>query len=416
MMRIVVLSVGSRGDVQPYLALARGLRHVGHDVVLAAPPTFAALAETYRVPFAPVGPDWRTLLQQQQFQTIVETGRWVQELPKLARAVRIAIEQLLHDAWTVVQGAEALVATVIGPLGSSLAERRGIPYIEAAMQPLTPTAAFPSAAVTLPMDLGVVGNQLSHRLLEQLFWQLYRRHINRFRRRVLGQAPYPFWGPMEALRRAGVTRLYAFSPLVVPRPTDWPAATAVTGYWFLPTLPGWRPASQLEAFLAAGPPPVYVGFGSMFGSDPEATLRLVLRALALSGQRGVLARGWGGLVTERALPEQSILIDEAPHDWLFPQMAALVHHGGAGTTGAGLRAGVPAVVVPHLFDQAFWARRVAALGAGPALIPRPQLTAERLAVAITAAVEQPQLRAAAQSVGTQIRAEPGRAARGPRLR
>lgn len=406
-MRVVVLAIGSRGDVQPYLALARGLRHVGHEVTLAAPPNFAALAQAYHVPFTPVGPDWRALLAAQEFETIVETGRWLRGLPRLAQAVRLAVEQLLHEAWAATEGADALVATVIGPLGFSLAERRGIPYIEAAMQPLTPTGAFPSAAVGLPIPLGPVANRLSHQLLEQLFWQLYRGHINRFRRRVLGMAQLSFWGPMDVIRQAGTIRLYAFSPLVVPRPADWPAATVITGYWLLPSPPNWSPPPRLQAFLDAGPAPVYVGFGSMFGRDPVGTSALVLRALALSGQRGVLARGWGGLDQAAQLPETMFLIDEAPHDWLFPQMATIVHHGGAGTTGAGLRAGVPTVVVPHVFDQAFWAERVAALRVGPQPIPRQQFTAEHLAAAITEAVGNPQLRATAGAVGVQIRAEYG---------
>jgi len=406
-MRIVVLALGSRGDVQPYLALARGLRHVGHEVLLAATPTYAALARAHGVPFAAVGPDWRVLLAQPHFQSVVETGRWLRALPGLARTLGAAINHMLHDAWGATSGAQALIATVIGPLGASLAERRGIPYIEAALQPFTPTAAFASPAVPAWRSLGPTGNRLSHLLLEQLFWQLYRRQINQFRRAVLGLAPYPLAGPMEAIRQAGVPRLYAFSPRVVPRPADWPATTAITGYWFLPPSPGWRPAPALQAFLDTGPPPVYVGFGSMVTREPERTLTLVLRALTLSGQRGLLARGWGGLPAETVLPATVTMVDEAPHAWLFPRMAALVHHGGAGTTGAGLRAGVPSIVVPHLFDQAFWGERVAALGAGPPPLPRATLTAERLAETIAAAMEQRQLREGAASLGAQIRAEQG---------
>lgn len=406
-MRLVVLALGSRGDVQPYLALARGLRYVGHEVVLAAPPTFAALAHAHQAPFTPVGPDWRTLLDLPQFHAMVETGRWLAGLPWLARTVRAAIDRMLRDIWAAAQGAEALVATVVGPMGDGVAERLGIPYIEAAMQPCTPTAAFASPAIPPWLALGPTLNRLSHRLLEQLIWQIYRGSINQFRRATLGLAAHPFGGPMAALRQAGVARLYAFSPLVVPRPADWPAGTTVTGYWFLPAPPGWRPPPRLQAFLDAGPPPVYVGFGSMVGRDPAGTLAIVLRALALSGQRGVLAQGWGGLAGAETLPAHVALIDEAPHDWLFPQMAALVHHGGAGTTGAGLRAGVPAVVVPHLFDQSFWAMRVAALKAGPPPIPRAQLTAERLAAALAEAAERPHLRAATRAIGARIRAEQG---------
>src|SRR5690606_35862025 len=159
----------------------------------------------------------------------------------------------------------------------------------------------------------------------------------------------------------------------------------ITGYLFLDEQAGWQPPPALEAFLDAGEPPVYIGFGSMAGRDPEAMTALVVEALALCGRRGLLLTGWGGLHAG-AVPESIFVLDAAPHSWLFPRMAAVVHHGGAGTTAEGLRAGVPAVVVPFLFDQPFWGARIEALGVGPAPIPRKQLTAARLAGAIHRAV------------------------------
>jgi sterol 3beta-glucosyltransferase len=180
----------------------------------------------------------------------------------------------------------------------------------------------------------------------------------------------------------------------------------VTGYWFLDHPPDWQPPADLVDFLESGPPPIYVGFGSMPSRDPEKICRIVLHALRQSGQRGVIATGWEGL-SQSDLPDEVFVIEAVPHDWLFPRMAAVVHHGGAGTTGAGLRAGVPNIVVPISNDQPFWARQVKALGAGPAPIPRKRLTADRLAHAISVAVTDESIRKRAAELGETIRAEDG---------
>jgi sterol 3beta-glucosyltransferase len=193
---------------------------------------------------------------------------------------------------------------------------------------------------------------------------------------------------------------------VVPPPPDWPAWLHVTGYWFLDAEPGWQPPAALVDFLQSGPPPVYIGFGSMAGRDPEQRAEIALKALERSGRRGILLEGWGGL-QPGDLPDSVLAVDAVPHDWLFPQMAAVVHHGGAGTTAAGLRAGTPTVVVPFFGDQPFWGRRVAELGAGPAAIPQKQLTVERLAAAIRAATSDESMRTHAHQLSQRIRNEDG---------
>jgi UDP:flavonoid glycosyltransferase YjiC (YdhE family) len=192
----------------------------------------------------------------------------------------------------------------------------------------------------------------------------------------------------------------------LPKPADWGEAIHVTGYWFLPPATDWSPPPALVDFLHAGPPPVYIGFGRMVSRQPEETADLVIQAVTQSGQRAILLTGWGGLQKER-LPENICLIDSAPHDWLFSQVAAVVHHGGAGTTAAGIRAGVPSLIIPFFGDQFFWGTRVAALGIGPAPIPRKQLTVDRLAAALqTMTTNQPMQQRAAQ-LGAQVQAEDG---------
>jgi UDP:flavonoid glycosyltransferase YjiC (YdhE family) len=287
--------------------------------------------------------------------------------------------------------------------GHSIAEKLGVPGILALPLPLySPTRAFPSPIIPAA-NLGGALNRASHRLVIGLATASMRGMLNRWRKDALGLGPA---GDELTLHGRPLLRLYGYSPAVVPTPGDWDAHSVATGYWFLDRLPGWRPPEALERFLAAGPPPVYVGFGSMPAQNAAATTRVVLEALQRAGQRGVLATGWGGLAAAEVPPGIHIL-DAAPHDWLFPRMAAVVHHGGAGTTAAALRAGRPVVICPFFGDQPFWGRRVAALGAGPPAIPQKRLTAERLAEAIGTATSDEAMRGRAAALGEQIRAEDG---------
>lgn len=408
-MDITVIAIGSRGDVQPYLALARSLRHVGHHVRLVAPPNFARLAQEYEITFCSVGVDFQALLNNERIKTIIESGKLISSLRSLRREFLTIIDDLFLDIWRASQGTEMVIATVIGPIGYSVAEKRGVPYIEAVMQPFTPTRAFPSPVVSPQLRLGGAVNRLTHRVFEQAFWQLYRANINRFRTQTLGLRPHALTGPLRHIRESSVLRLYAYSPQVVPRPDDWPTTHQVTGYWFLPSPAGWQPPRDLCRFLEAGEPPVYIGFGSMMSRDPQHMAAIATEALTRTGQRGILAGGWGALDGEMQRSDRIFSVDSIPHDWLFPRMAALVHHGGAGTTGVALRSGVPSVVVPFGFDQAFWGQRIAALGVGPPPLPRPTLTAVQLANAIEQTIHDAPMQERAARLGVQIQAEYGTA-------
>jgi UDP:flavonoid glycosyltransferase YjiC (YdhE family) len=200
--------------------------------------------------------------------------------------------------------------------------------------------------------------------------------------------------------------LYGFSPAVIPPPSDWGANTHVTGYWFVEEAGDWQAPAALLDFLGSGPAPVYIGFGSMSNRDPGETTELIVQALARAGQRAVLLSGWGGLQKEN-LPDSILMLDSVPHSWLFPRMSAVVHHGGASTTAAGLKAGVPSVIIPFMGDQPFWGQRVADLGAGPRPIPRKKLTVDNLAAAIREAVTDETMRRRAAILGQQIQKEDG---------
>jgi sterol 3beta-glucosyltransferase len=231
--------------------------------------------------------------------------------------------------------------------------------------------------------------------------------VNRWRREVLKLPPGPR-SPSALVHTDGrpMPVLLGYSAHVFPRPADFPAQASVAGFWFLDQPADWSPSPELLAFLEAGPPPAYIGFGSMAGRNPERLTRAALEAVAAAGCRAVLATGWGGLTAAEA-PAHVHFLEAVPHNGLFPQGAAVVHPGGAGTTGAGLRAGRTTVVCPLVGDQPFWGRRVAALGAGPAPLSKSTLTAERLAEAISTAVTDSAMRQRAEALGQRIRAEDG---------
>jgi UDP:flavonoid glycosyltransferase YjiC (YdhE family) len=258
----------------------------------------------------------------------------------------------------------------------------------------------------LPAVFGGALNRASYRLTEQMMWQGFRSADTVARQQVLSLPKAAFWGPYGSERFKQNPILYGYSPAVIPRPTDWDGQMHVTGYWFLDPADEWTPPANLLEFLQAGSPPVFIGFGSMSTRNPGETTDLILRALARTGQRAILLSGWGGLHNSD-LPDTAFMVDAIPYSWLFPRVAAVVHHGGAGTTSAGLRAGVPSIIIPFFADQPFWGRRVAELGVGPAPIPRKQLTADRLAQAIQTAVTDEAMRQRAAELGAKIRAEDG---------
>ncbi|MHB9132707.1 MAG: glycosyltransferase [Armatimonadota bacterium] len=407
-MRITVITAGSRGDVQPYIALSHGLHQAGHAVRLATHDEFAPLVEGRGLELFPMGGNPRDLLETRAAEIMLGAGgNPLRFVTQFSRLVVPFLQEFMAESIRASDGAEVILFSGTGLLvGYHIAEKLGVPFVMAPLQPALPTRAFPSSFFPeYPAWLPGRGayNWLSHVALAQLFWQFFGKHSNALR----AEMGLPRIAHREAIRRAGrYPVLFGVSPSVVPPPADWPANAHLTGYWFLDRSPLWQPPAALADFLAAGPKPVYIGFGSMKNSDPEATTGLVLRALERTGQRGILFTGWGGMRRED-LPEYAFAIDSTPHDWLLPQMSAALTHGGAGTTAAILRAGIPCIVTPFFADQPYWARTVYQLGVGPQPIPRKQLTAERLAAAIDQAVNDQEMRARAAALGERIRAEDG---------
>lgn len=405
MAQIAIVAGGSRGDVQPYVALGRGLRRAGHAVRVLTSDSFAPLVAGAGLAFGSTGASVEDVLQSAEWRKTIERGNTLAILARMQAETRRRAVGTGRRLRQLLAGSDLVVAGIAGLGGAfSAAAALRIPAIQAYVTPFTPTRAFPSP-LTPALPFGGALNRASFVAMRQLLWQI-SRVPDAIARRELGLPKGSFWGPFGELARSPLPVLHGYSERVLPRPADWPANHRVTGYWFLEVEDGWAPPADLAAFLDAGEPPVYIGFGSMTGRDSQQAGRIALEALARTGRRGVLAAGWGGLAPAD-LPATVYSIESAPHTWLFPRMAAVVHHGGAGTTAAGLRAGVPSVVVPFGIDQPYWGRRVADLGVGAEPIPRKRLTAERLSAAIAAVVADPATRQRADALGRAIRAEDG---------
>jgi sterol 3beta-glucosyltransferase len=389
MARIMVLSVGSTGDVQPFAALSAGLTARGHEVTFAADAAFGRLAPSGGVTYAPIRADFHSLLPTSE-------GR----RPSIRHQVLPLMEGMLEDSWKVARKVRpnVIVAHQKSLAAPHIADALGIPHIQSLTVPmLTPTREFPMPGL-FRRNLGPVLNRASYRLLGALT-RPYRGLIRDWRADELGLGQVD---PPPAARK-----LYCYSPSLVPTPKDWPADSVATGFWFHERGAGADPLDpRLERFVETGAAPVYIGFGSSVGADPARLGSAVMAAVRQIGVRAVVATGWGGVsdVTGRG---SVMVVDAAPHQWLFPRVAAVVHHGGAGTTAAGLLAARPTVICPFQGDQYFWAAAVDRAGIGPAPLPAKKLNADRLSTAIRTAIDDPEIARRANEMSRQIASEDG---------
>ncbi len=400
-MRTSLLTYGTRGDVQPFVALAAGLQRAGHSVRLAAPQRFAGLAAQHNVPFAALPGD-----PEELSRALNDARGPVTQIRAVARFAFAIAGEVARAAFAACDDADLIVHGLLFTTGAhSLARAKGIPDVSVQSMPLfAPTRAFP-----LPALAGLPAGALSyasHWLFTQMFWHIGNLGYAGLRGKYPDVAGLKLHWPFGGDETPGTQLLFAYSPAVLPRPEDWCAAHIhVTGYLFLDAPAGYEPPRALADFLAAGEPPVCISFGSMVSRDAGRVYGITLAALKQTGQRAIVVRGWGAPEAGRAYPDV-LYLDDAPYDWLLPLCKTVMHHGGAGTTAAALRAGVPSVIVPHAADQAFWGRRVAAIGAGPERVPLNRLSVERLIAALDQA-GTPEMRARAQEVSRRICEEDG---------
>jgi sterol 3beta-glucosyltransferase len=403
--RVLIYAFGTQGDIQPYIALAQGLDGAGHQAAVCTSEGFRAQVEAHGVSYAYMNNDLLQLVQDAMPQ--MRGGR---DALKMFSKMSAAMRSSLQDQWAAAQ-TETPDLIVYHPKtlgGYHIAERLKIPGVLSLPLPFfTPTREFPIPFIG-HWPLGGWANRASYQF-QRFTAVVYGGMINDFRRHTLHLRPVSRLDSfLHQPDGRPVPILYPFSRHVRPVPADYPAHAHVTGYWFLDHPDDWQPAAELVKFLEDGEPPVYVGFGSMgFGSGSDERHHAILTAVRRTGIRAIIATGWGVTRSNTDAAGDVLVIKGAPHDWLFPQTAAVVHHGGAGTTGAALRAGRPTLICPFVGDQPFWGHQVHQLGAGPEPLPQRRLNADRLTERLVRLRSTTSYQDAAASLAQLIRAEDG---------
>ncbi|GAB0134164.1 hypothetical protein EsDP_00002546 [Epichloe bromicola] len=442
-LNIVVQIVGSRGDVQPFVALGKVLKDTyGHRIRIATHATFRSFVEENGLEFFSIGGDPAELMAFMVKHPGLMPGMDAMKSGEISKRRR-GIEEMMLGCWRscVEAGdgmgpppkphrlnepldlsagmpgdrsaqpfvADAIIANPPSFSHIHVAEKLGIPVHMMFTMPWSPTRAFPHPLANVQSSNAddVMTNYMTYTLVEMMTWQGLGDIINRFRGKALDLPALSFiWGP-GLLNRLKIPYTYCWSPALIPKPDDWGKHIDISGFYFLNLASSYTPDPELTAFLEARPPPVYIGFGSIVVDDPNAMTRMIFDAVRLAGFRALVSKGWGGLgADDVGIPEGVFMLGNVPHDWLFERVAAVVHHGGAGTTAAGIKAGKPTLVVPFFGDQPFWGAMIARANAGPEPIQYKDLTAEKLAEAIKFCLE-PNTLERARDLGNKIREEAG---------
>ena len=403
-MHITIFVYGSWGDLRPHVVLGMALQAAGHEVQIVAPRVFEEWVRARNLGFYPLTVDVNKFINDMSsrdvFNPIEQIRIFRKEFPPIFTQMGLDVLEATRDSDVLVT-IEFAVSVLMGVM-----QVNHLKTILVNPAPLNPTREFPSAAMPpaprwFPFKQSY--NRFTYTMVQRIQWSLLGKPRNDLQKNHLGLPKNTFREFQTTLD--ATPALTVVSSHVVQRPADWGEHWQVTGYLFDDD-PEWTPPQELTDFLAAGDAPVYIGFGSMLDRKPEATTRLIIDAVQLAGKRAIILKGWAGLGIED-VPENIHILKYAPHSWLFPQMAAVVHHGGAGTTAAGFRAGVPTIVVPHNADQPYWGRMVKQLGVGTDSIPRKKLTVENLSHAIQTATTSSTMRENARVLSEKIQREDG---------
>ncbi|MDX8290569.1 glycosyltransferase [Metabacillus indicus] len=404
-MLITMLSTGTRGDTQPFIALGTELKKKGYRVRIAASESYRQLVEEYGFEYATMRGDIAKILESGVVKDADNPLKFFTSL----NFKNDDLEELMvggqEDMHRACEGADAIVYHPGAALGYFVAKEMGIPSILAAPFPMTPTKEYPAIIFYDRLRLGRTVNKLTHHIFEKGFWKMANTGVKKYWVKKYGQLPKDFSNPYPKQRTSSHPTITSLSPSVFPVPGDWPENVHSLGYWFIEDQAGYKPSKEVDEFLRNGEPPVYVGFGSVGDKANAAeSTEMVLKALEKNGKRGIINAGGG--MEERESTKDILYVKSVPHEWLFPQLSAVVHHGGAGTTAAALRSCVPQVVIPFGNDQFAWGKRMVELGVSGGSIPRKELTADKLAdaIALTQSIE---VKNKARELGVKVSAEKG---------
>jgi len=418
-MKVTIITLGSRGDVQPFIALAKGLDAAGHEATVASQAPFEQMVTEQGVRFARLGDRPDAIEKFDEFSRLqYDAGRRAYKILKHANQWIIdLLEDQMAGGDEACRDADLLVEGTMGMMTAHLAERHDLPFARAYLRPETRTGQYRRPDLVYPESRFAWRRRGSYSLVMMSVWTVIRSRVNEWR----AANGLDSWGLANPTQFHHYTHRFpvvlGYSEQVAPRASDYPDWHQVTGFWALDAAASYEPPTELTAFLDGGEPPLTIGFGSIPVLDPSAMWDTVLDALERTGKRAVVLTGWGGLDRrddgsfvdghDRRRDRDDVLALEAvPHDWLYPRSLAAIHHGGAGAAAASLRAGVPTVIVPFLWDQLFWGQRAHALGVGPAPIMQAELTVDRLVDAINASATNT-IRSRAAELGRALQAEDG---------
>lgn len=410
-MKICIVTYGSLGDIRPYIALGKTFKNRGHSVGICC-------NHRFRVAVSQEGLEY--LYMNDGFSQLIESAQGRQAIQNLgsfltaAKAVLSLVKQIgplqsqtLFDAWDAIEKfkPDVMVYNPKTHWVNHFSEKLKVPAVMTSLFPqFISTSEFPSIGFPRFESAGYY-NVLTYKVALAMSNIIGRKYIKQWRAR---EGLKPAFGKIDLLhdyQGTPIPFIHGYSKYVSARPADWPSSAQLSGFWHL-SEPSWEAPQDLVKFLDEGEPPVYVGFGSMASGNVKKTTEIVLDALRQAGVRGILVKGWNG-INATQLPKSVFQIDYAPHDWLFPRMAAVVHHGGAGTTAAGLLAGCPTVVCPFFGDQIFWGKCVEQLGVGVAQIPQAKLNRHNLSAAIVKLINTDSIKQKAVTLGAQLQSENG---------
>jgi sterol 3beta-glucosyltransferase len=394
--KFIVATYGTEGDARPFAALCRGLMDAGHEARLLADAATLGSAHALGVPTTALSGDIRgALTADRAIAGLAAKGGGFNDTTRAL--AKIANENAASWLRTIIEAGEGSDAIVVAGLaafaGFSAAEYLSSKSIGSGMIPITPTAAFPSPFLP-PKLVPRLLNRASHSFVNDMLWKAFRDKTNAARTMFKLPPRKKVWTEQPMI--------YGVSPSLLPVPGDWPANVRLCGQW-LSGSSAWTPPPTLENFLGAGEAPIYIGFGSMTGFDKARLLDTLIEAM--TGRRVLFYPGWSG-IDPKALPDNFLVIGDTPHDWLLPRTAAVVHHGGSGTSHSAARAGVPSIVIPFAGDQFFWAERLCVAGIAPTAVDgrRPKVDAFARALNFVAADG---VRIRARVLGEKMRSENG---------
>jgi sterol 3beta-glucosyltransferase len=409
-MKIVITTIGTRGDLQPYIALGLGLKKSGHEVLIVSAKNEASFVRNYGLDFYALDIDIQKIMEGSDVQQMAKGSnplKFILSHLKGAKSLKALMVKTQGEMWCASENADLIIFHPGIPLGFFLAKEKNKKAILATPFPLVATKDYPSILFYPFIKWGSYYNLLTHFIFDKVFWALSKSSIKEFWvNTIKGKVRFDI-SPLKQHVKSGGLVLNGYSELLFAHSNEWKNNVHTTGSWIIETEPNFLPSASIDDFIENGETPIYIGFGSMKDFDSfNHTLEIIIEALALTKQRAVVGLGWTTNTYNEKLPDHIFLVDHIPHTWLFPKMKMVIHHGGAGTTATGLRAGKPTIIIHHNADQPAWGKRVFELGVGSEPIKKSHLTADKLAHAISFALA-PSVIDKAQQLGQKLRQENG---------